>query len=97
MLLIRAKASVQQSKRLITASIKESQETINEYHRVIKEHQQQVEEKVEEHMKKHFIENKDYVPEVNKKTDKYMAKKDKKVEYKYAFGQRIPMEHAWKV
>lgn len=38
MLLIRAKASVQQSKRLISASIKESQDTINEYHRVIKEH-----------------------------------------------------------
>lgn len=48
-------------------------------------------------MKKHFIENKDYVPEVNKKTEKYIAKKDKKVEYKYAFGQRIPVDHAWKV
>jgi len=49
-------------------------------------------------MKKHFIENKDYVPDVNKKTDKYMAKsKDRTVVYKYAFGQRIPQEHAWKV
>ncbi len=29
--------------------------------------------------------------------ERYLRKKDQKIEYKYAFGQRIPVDHVWKV
>jgi len=32
-----------------------------------------------------------------KSVEKYLKKKDLKVEYKYAFGQRIPVDHEWRV
>jgi len=32
-----------------------------------------------------------------KSVEKYLKKKDIKIEYKYAFGQRIPVDHEWRV
>ena len=99
-MLQKAKAEIQTTRKQISESIIQSQNTIRQYKDAIKEFQEERERNVQEVLKKqHFQIIQEEVQEecedgvVRTVTKaKYHKRLNKKVEYKYAFGQRIPKD-----
>ena len=106
-MLKKATEGIQQTRKEIVMSIAQSQNTINSYNKIMEEHKQKLEKQVDEKLKIHYKLEKEEparesekcqrVQRTMKSVEKYLKKKDMKIEYKYAFGQRIPVDYEWKV
>jgi hypothetical protein len=79
-----------------------TQETISKYEFKLREQKRELEEKVHEALKAHheveevIVEPSDEAGGEERKVVKY-KRKPEATEYKFAFGQKIPVNYVWKV
>ena len=100
-MLNKARSNLQQTRLEVKATIAQSQETISQYHQFMEKHKQKMEQKVDDYLKQNHFQLApsesafEEEEQIVRPKSKYLQKDDKKVEYKYAFGQKIPVDHTW--
>lgn len=97
--MFKAQAGLKKTQKEIRKSILESEQNLQKYKDVIAKFELDFEKKIEEKFEEmHYTaaEETELAPGSSAKK-KYRAPTDRSVEYKYAFGQKIPEHYEWKV